>query len=290
MRYVRRNLDQVMEDQGLATYTVSVHLCALRAAREGGRALPQGAKSEAARLGTRLVDLMHEGGGWSYPRNPLVPRPDISNTSFGLRGLAAARSLGWRSGEDLPELRSTLSMVLSWRVAVGAGKGSVWPYSGPSASYASGSTTTAGLVSTILCRELVGDEEPTSGEAARAAIDGAMQWLATSFAPGANPRWHSAYAPPDDTSEEAIFAYSYLLGISEACLLLGRARLGEHDWYGAGAEYLVEAQQDDGGWLPAGAEDESRLQATSFALLFLCAPPGTTGRRSGREAETTPSR
>jgi hypothetical protein len=45
----------------------------------------------------------------------------------------------------------------------------------------------------------------------------------------------------------------------------GTKRLGEHDWYDAGARSLLSRQRKDGWWLGP----ERAVLATSFALLFL---------------------
>ena len=49
--------------------------------------------------------------------------------------------------------------------------------------------------------------------------------------------------------------------------MLANARnIGKHDWYRAGAEYLIGAQAGGGSWIGQGS---GTLPCTCFALLFL---------------------
>jgi hypothetical protein len=48
-------------------------------------------------------------------------------------------------------------------------------------------------------------------------------------------------------------------------VLAGVDWMGEHDWYGRGAEYLLANQEKSGSWSESGP----RIVTTCFALLFL---------------------
>src|SRR5262249_22735699 len=62
--------------------------------------------------------------------------------------------------------------------------------------------------------------------------------------------------------------FYYLYGLERAGRLSGVRHFGTHDWFREGAEELVRCQdQNSGSW--EGAFLESKLLATSFALLFL---------------------
>ncbi|MHC4924244.1 MAG: DUF4159 domain-containing protein, partial [Planctomycetota bacterium] len=61
------------------------------------------------------------------------------------------------------------------------------------------------------------------------------------------------------------FHLYYLYALERAGMLAGVEWMGEHDWYGVGAEHLMATQKEDGSW-----KDERRpATGTCFALLFL---------------------
>ncbi|HEX6881811.1 MAG TPA: hypothetical protein VF530_00440, partial [Planctomycetota bacterium] len=80
------------------------------------------------------------------------------------------------------------------------------------------------------------------------ALEGGVGWLARHFTATKNPNkadWH----------------YYWLYALERAAALLALERIGAHDWYAEGADFLVGAQEADGDW---GWEHD-----TCFALLFL---------------------
>ena len=54
----------------------------------------------------------------------------------------------------------------------------------------------------------------------------------------------------------------YLYGLERAGMLYGSDRIGSHEWYDEGADWLIDHQNGDGSW------GRSVLD-TSFAILFL---------------------
>jgi hypothetical protein len=65
--------------------------------------------------------------------------------------------------------------------------------------------------------------------------------------------------------------YYHLDGIARLGRLTGLVKLGNHDWYKEGCEFLVTEQSNNGSW-PARAGrafDQWPVINTSFALLFL---------------------
>lgn len=68
------------------------------------------------------------------------------------------------------------------------------------------------------------------------------------------------------------FHYYWLYAVERLGMLLRLRHIGFHEWYREGAQWLVGAQEADGGWVnPAGSlgAPEPPLAATCFALLFL---------------------
>jgi VWFA-related protein len=58
----------------------------------------------------------------------------------------------------------------------------------------------------------------------------------------------------------------YLWSLERVCVALGLRSLEGFDWYGRGAQILLDRQMDDGGWPP---DRWGRLPGTNLALLFL---------------------
>jgi hypothetical protein len=120
---------------------------------------------------------------------------------------------------------------------------------------ATGSMTTAGIASVMICRSELWRrrDRQLSAEldlAARHAIDSGIAWMAHHYDITRNPQhpkgeWH----------------YYYLFGLERVGVFLEMERIGDHDWYREGAEFLLSEQRQDGGW-----DDEER---TCYALLFL---------------------
>ena len=79
-------------------------------------------------------------------------------------------------------------------------------------------------------------------------VDGCA-WLADNFSVTSNPKkgggWH----------------YYYLYGLERAAVLYDTPKFGSHDWYSAGAKFLLGKQGGAGNW--GGRRD------TCFAILFL---------------------
>jgi hypothetical protein len=132
-----------------------------------------------------------------------------------------------------------------------------WAYLPKPEQEVSGSMTTSGVSALVICKVgLEGTAQWSSiKEKVNSAIRDGCAWLAKNFAVGSNPNaggmWH----------------HYYLYGLERAGVLSLARKLGNHDWYEEGANYLVVAQAADGSW----AEDAniSAMTNTCFALLFL---------------------
>src|SRR5260221_5229804 len=73
---------------------------------------------------------------------------------------------------------------------------------------------------------------------------------------------HQAFGPGASNGWTESFQYEYLWAVERWCGLTGRKKLGAHDWYREGAEYLLEEQGIHGDW-------NDNIEDTCFALLFL---------------------
>ena len=127
------------------------------------------------------------------------------------------------------------------------------PGSALTAAY--GSMTAGSLGALVICRsELLGwngYSRKLDAEAEQSIWDG-IAWLGRSFSVTRNPNmggWH----------------FYYLYALERAGVLAGVDWMGEHDWYGDGADYLTACQDRGGSWSEAGP----RIVSTCFALLFL---------------------
>jgi hypothetical protein len=74
---------------------------------------------------------------------------------------------------------------------------------------------------------------------------------------------HFAVSPAGKT-------FYHLYGVERAGRLSGLRFFGEHDWYRAGCEFLVDKQnKQNGAWSASGDYDKWQVSSTAFALLFL---------------------
>jgi hypothetical protein len=226
---------------------------------------------------------------------------DHSNTQYALLGLKCAarcgvvvdRSVWKRSLDHFLETQEAIGPdVLRFVPSSPADKGRTraaivdhargWAYAQGRGRAPYASMTAAGVSSIVICRsELMGYHEMTAkleAESERAAWDG-LAWLGTRWSPqrgGARPG-----VPVD---------YYEFYGVERAGVLAGVEWMGSGlDWYGAGAEPILDAQTADGGWagrfgfvdprnrvLASGGAD---VVDTCFALLFL--KKGTAPVRMG---------
>jgi hypothetical protein len=283
---------------GRQTYEVSLALLALEAlhapggAAAGARNIPSSDLDWIRDLAAWLVRAQTTEGGFGY-HSPARGRGDLSNAQYALLGLKAARRCGVavpkevfrralqhhldRQEKDGPEVVRREGGGGERDEADGRYGGSRsrsavrdrargWGYTGPSG--ASGSMTSAGVSSVVICRgELLGKEgygEKADEAAVRSIRDG-LAWLGLNFSVSRNPGgggWH----------------YYYLYGLERAGVLAGVSWMASRDWYGEGAEYLVGAQDGSGAWRTDSrgggrrgkrAGEDGDLLDTGFALLFL---------------------
>lgn len=248
-----------------------------------------------------LEEWQDENGRWSYPASGRGGRNDYdhSNTQYALLGLKAASRAGVRAksatwskslkhfldaqdddGRPVPRFEPGEKGRTSAK-AVDRARG--WGYLADMSAY--GSMTAGGVGSVVICRsELIGTANYPPGldaKAEQSARDG-IAWLGLYFAVDTNP------APPMPkgaafSMSGPMWHYYYLYALERAGVLGGVEWMGEHDWYGRGAEYLLKEQLGSGAWSqrtasipraiplarPDPVDDSNSVLSTCFALLFL---------------------
>jgi hypothetical protein len=264
------------------TYSVSILLMALEARYFPGGADEKDAYRERPKLAKKLIsaeeqtwirDAAHwlveqQGEGqfpvWRYPRGAY----DLSNTQYALFGLSAANRCGVPTSRVwLPVVRFLIAaqekggpeLQVSRYVRDGAylhrkrerararGFGYVLE------SEPTGSMTSAGLCSLILCQQALhrsGAFKRDYSKRTRTAIRDALAWLEEYYDITENPFRGGAW-----------WTY-YLYNIERAGVLLDMRFIGTRDWYQEGSEELMSIQNRNGSF--AGG-----LVNTAFALLFL---------------------
>lgn len=188
-----------------------------------------------------LIDTQDTDGTWGYPSGT----QDLSNTQYASLGLWAAAKAGIHAEADVWQALAagTLGYGVRGKGGFGYHRGTKMP---------TGSMTTAGIGTLALCEQelsLAGRLEPETGENLLAAREDGLGWLASHFAVGANPNGGG-------------HAYYYMYGLERMAAFTGLARIGDHDWYAEGAEWLLGKQSVDGSW-------SGRHVETCFAILFL---------------------
>ncbi|MHC5012168.1 MAG: prenyltransferase/squalene oxidase repeat-containing protein [Planctomycetota bacterium] len=232
-------------------------------------------------------------GGWRYPGNPVASEEgvtDLSNTQYALLALDTAARCGfdvpdetWRlaaeyvlreqeeEGIEVPvfvenEAWSPEHPELERFLEVAKAEARGWCYLPGQVTLSTGSMTCAGVTCLALAKERLWAQKALpdvlSRRIDRGLVDG-LAWLSDHFTVEDNPdppnQWH----------------YYYLYGLERTGAKTGVTYIGTHDWYREGAEHLLAAQLEHGGWAEAEASGkpadatESAITQTCFALLFL---------------------
>ncbi len=267
---VAGGLEALERVPNVETYVVSLRTMAmLKAGEIAGRPLYAGEIRRAVdwleRAQTRL-------GTWGYRMPPQEDRQaeaiaaatDNSNTQFALLALHEAARGGyaideriWKRSRDY-YVRTQLSDGGWGYRHEGRSSSMRWP--------AYGSMTSAGLASLLItgarlrqgadcgCGDDAGPKYLDSQPAAQA-----LGWLRKRFTVQKNPglpdnRWH----------------FYYFYALERVGIVSGLERIGGHDWFSRGAEYLLGRQLADGGF--ARAPERGGIAPeydTAFAILFL---------------------
>ncbi|MBI3819089.1 MAG: hypothetical protein HY286_10395 [Planctomycetes bacterium] len=214
----------------------------------------------------------NERGLWSYPNSWGSPWRaekgliDLSNTQFAVLGLRAAH----KGGVDIPAalwkqiIESALKFQEIPRImdASGSpktdgttttGKIQVAGFSYRAGEGAYGSMTAAGIcILKIALENVKSSLSSAQVRTVQNAIDSGVNWLAENFTITSNPK-------------KGDWVYYYLYGLERVGAFLKIDKIGEHDWYREGADWLISKQGNDGAW----AESDHAEADTCFALLFL---------------------
>jgi hypothetical protein len=232
-----------------STYSAAVDLMLFAALREirapAGTRLPFEDALEGAdpRPSFDLLVATHRDGLWGYPEDPI----DMSNTQFALLGLRAGAQLGYAVPDKLLE-RSAAALLKQQDDSGGFG------YHPGEAER--GGMTAATLGGVAVITELAHGNTEILGPFAkkRDRLRAAEAWMEARFDVA-----HQAFGQHGWTPT---FENEYLWAVERWCGLSGKTKIGAHDWYREGAEYLLAEQGIGGDW------DES-VENTCFALFFL---------------------
>ncbi len=195
-------------------------------------------------------------GTWTYSDNK-IQAGDNSNTQYALLGLNAASEVGIAVDDKVWLLSRQYFEKFQNRDGG-------WAYT-PRHTPSTGSMTCAGISSLIITgSKKYQGLEYLEGETIRDCGKGGfnpnllqgLDWLASHFQVGQN------------FGHGQVWKYYYLYALERAGRLSGVRFFGPNDWYRLGAEELVHDQNPLSGFW-RGANQESELVATSFALLFL---------------------
>lgn len=227
------------------TYSISCELMAL-AAMDDEILLPW-----IEERADDLISWQLHNGGWAYPEGHW----DFSTSQFAALGLRAAAE----AGAEIPEevWRDMIDLCLdnqarpnNKRLPLRAGFSYYPGYHVPT-----GSMTTAGLTVMAIAREQLGERmKRTVAPKVEEAIQLSLQFLQEDFTTAINPHYNQNWR------------YYWLYGVERVGALLNFEKLGHHDWYQAGASFLVWDQGGKGQWSTPWGRSEA---TTCFALLFL---------------------
>lgn len=221
------------------------------------------------------LELNLAKGMWSYPSTDVNAR-DFSNTQYGVLGLYSA----WRCGiaPDASLVRRLQETYLRAQQKKGpraelaladteaAGKTQAryvveargWTYYDNQVDHPYGSMTAGGIASLVILDALRKKADPKydvrEQNRVRAAIRDGWGWIAERWTVKGNP------------ARGRHWLYYYLYGLERCGMLDGVARVGDHDWYGEGANFLVANQRSDGAWF---TDKWVHTYDNCFAILFL---------------------
>ncbi len=235
------------------------------------------ARAELARAVNWVVRAQgRQCGAWAYFPIRRGSRFDLSNTQFAVLALG----VGHRHGVEIPrevtdrfvkaclglseledgEHRLEITSQVDWlkpqkgsRTRSLRGRPRGWRY-GPTAAEPYFAMTAATVGNLIVARQLLA----RGGRGLDHAIDGGFLWL--------DRHWDELLKRHKRPGRRLTGNYYYTVwSLEKACDLGEIALLGDRDWYGEEARFLIGNQNENGSW----GEGQIRPVATAFALLFL---------------------
>ena len=242
---VKRAMDWVLAAELKGTYAVSMRACALAAVKDDTLA-------EALAKDVRwLIEAANNDGAYTYASagGKATQTYDNSNSQMAVLGVWS----GAGRGVEVPA-RYWQKVERHWTGDQHLG---AWGYHTrtPGANRKTyGSMTAAGLATLYICFDNLRRDQfvRCTGRPEDQPIAEGLTWLAENFTATDNPKLG------------ANWLYYWLFCVERVGLASGMKYFGKHDWYAAGVESLLAAQNDDGSW-SAG----DRIPQTAFALLFL---------------------
>lgn len=207
-----------------------------------------------------LEDSQLPRGDWTYRSSSSLGIGDPSNAQFAVLALGAAEQRGVRVQPEVMQ-RAHRYWAQTQRNDGG------WSYEGGGATR--GSMTCAGIASLVICQgflshgdaRIEGDFVLCCGSTSQEEdpIERGIQWLAKRFSVETHPGSQSGFSQ-----------FYYLYALERVGRMTGRRMIGDHDWYRAGAEFLVRVQDPfQNRWRGRGFGETDPNVTTSFALLFL---------------------
>jgi len=177
---------------------------------------------------------------------------DNSNSQYALLGLRACHDAGIVLPRDVVQRSAD-----GWRrsqcgeeragggTATGGGPAADprgWSYHGKGQAY--GSMTAGAVGALTICDYILGADWKRDEN-----VNAGISCLRDQFTVTENPKRNAQHH------------YYYLYGLERAGMLYGTEKLGRHEWYAEGAQYLIQNQQPNGAW--------GNVVDTCFAILFL---------------------
>lgn len=223
-----------------------------------------------------------DGGATNLPQGvtEVAATQDISATQIVLLGLSAAVRMGEKVDPNVWVKAATYNVDVQEQdgpplkvvpkegeegktVLMREGdKSRGWAYypgsKSPTEGRVSGGMTASGICSLIICSAELqkgGAKKDLTEKMRRGIFDG-LAWLQTNWSVTSNPGGSRSH-------------YYYLYGLERVGVLGSMQNIGDHNWYLEGAEYLIDAQQDDGKWYSRTEVEPGDVYDTCFALLFL---------------------
>jgi hypothetical protein len=265
-------LDRVTSSPLKRTYNVALQAVALE---ELDKKKWQG---RIAECGQWLVDTQAKNGQWGYGKVPetkdvatgsapssggkaitikkkATTSPENGDNSNSQYAALAIRSC-LQANIKLPD--ETLSLAAKgWERTQNQDGG--WGYCGEgSVNDPSCGSMTAGAVASLCILRNFLKVDPKKDD----AVKKGLAWMDGNWSVSENPKY---YKP-------VLFRFYWLYAIERAGMLYGTEKIGKHEWYKEGAEYLLKEQKADGTWVGGEKEDASiggTLSDTCFAILFL---------------------
>ncbi len=248
-----RRLERVLPDGSV--YGAALGVLALLAQS------PEQHKKEIRRLVDDLVRGQCVNGQWSYSyrRTARKKAGDNSNTQIAILALAGARTR--RVAVPAHAFERCEAFFLGSQNPDGG-----YGYSDKQRKSSYASMTAGGAMALQICA--AGKRGVDLGDKSLRdlpAVKRALAWLGNGFQPGLNTGAAAAFGSKRGKRSDSFWRYYWLWSLERACSSIRVARIGEHDWYGEGAAFLLKEQHEQGKW----RGPERPLQGTCFALLFL---------------------